>query len=67
MDLMGVATPYNKVPYMLCLSAGLEMGLSGLRQAASSLLLSLRVATQGMGVGEEKARARVAQRRPLVT
>lgn len=61
MDLMGVATPYNKVPYMLCLSAGLEMlhgGIVRLKTGGQLPLTFIKSSDSGNGSGGGKGQGK---------
>ena len=58
---MGVATPYNKVPYMLCLSAGLEMlhgGIVRLKTGGQLPLTFIKSSDLGNGSGGGKGQGK---------
>ena len=60
-DLMRVHTPYNKVPYMLCLAAGLEMLHGGVVRAKTGGQLPLtfiKSSDSGNGTGGGKGQGK---------
>ena len=60
-DLMSVATPYNPVPFMLCLAAGLEMLHGGVVRAMTGGQLPLtfiKSSDSGNGTGGGKGQGK---------